>query len=111
MGYAFGELVRNGGHIESVTQLLLLRSVAAPGGHAAWTGLACAGLFAISGSQRRWVGWTRFLVVFAGVVILHATWDSLATNNGYFVVGGVSFSLLMAVTWYLHHHEVAQSPA
>jgi RsiW-degrading membrane proteinase PrsW (M82 family) len=111
MGYAFGELVRSGGHIGSVTQLLLMRSVLAPGGHAAWTGLACAALFAIGSSRRRWFGWARFFVVFIGVVVLHATWDSMATDNGYFVVGGASFILLMAVTWYLHRHEVARSPA
>jgi len=94
-----------------VTQLLLMRSVLAPGGHAAWTGLACAALFAIGSSRRRWFGWAQFFVVFIGVVVLHATWDSVATDNGYFVVGGASFILLMAVTWYLHRHEVAQSPA
>jgi RsiW-degrading membrane proteinase PrsW (M82 family) len=110
MGYAFSELVGSGGHLESVTQLLVLRSVTAPGGHAAWTGLACAALFAIRSSKRRWVGWARFFIVFACVIVLHATWDSLATNNGYFVVGGISFSLLMAVTWYLHRHEEVQSP-
>jgi RsiW-degrading membrane proteinase PrsW (M82 family) len=111
MGYAFGALVVSGGHLGSVTQLLLVRSVAAPGGHAAWTGLACAALFAIRGSRSRWLGWARFFIVFAGVIVLHATWDSMTTNNGYFVVGGASFILLMAVTWYLHRHEVAQSPA
>jgi RsiW-degrading membrane proteinase PrsW (M82 family) len=109
MGYAFVALVQSGGHLGSVNELLLVRSLAAPGGHGAWTGLACAALFAIRSSRRRWVGWARFIVVFAGVVVLHATWDSLASDHGYFGVGGVSFILLMTVTWYLHRHEVAQS--
>jgi protease PrsW len=105
MGYAFAALVASGGQLDSVTRLLLVRSVTEPGGHAAWTGLASAALFAIRGSRRRWLGWLRFLIVFAGVVALHATWDSLATDKGYLVVGGVSFFLLMATTWRLYHHD------
>ncbi|MDQ1669946.1 MAG: protease PrsW [Actinomycetota bacterium] len=109
MGYAFVELVRSGGQLGSVTQLLLLRSVTEPGGHAAWTGLACAALFSIRTSSRRWLGWLRFFAVFLGVVALHATWDSLATETGYLLVGGASFAMLMIVTWYLHRHDVARS--
>jgi hypothetical protein len=33
------------------------------------------------------LGWARFIVVFAGVVILHATWDRLASDDGYLAVG------------------------
>jgi RsiW-degrading membrane proteinase PrsW (M82 family) len=105
MGYAFAALVASGGQLDSVTRLLLVRSVTEPGGHAAWTGLASAALFAIRGSRRRWLGWLRFLLMFAGVVALHATWDSLATDKGYLVVGGASFSLLMATTWRLYRHD------
>jgi RsiW-degrading membrane proteinase PrsW (M82 family) len=105
MGYAFAALVASGGQLDSATRLLLVRSVTEPGGHAAWTGLASAALFAIRGSRRRWLGWLRFLLVFAGVVALHATWDSLATENGYVAVGGASFILLMATTWHLYHHD------
>lgn len=107
MGYAFAALIASGGQLDSVTRLLLVRSVTEPGGHAAWTGLACAALFAIRGSRRLWLGWLRFLLVFAGVVALHATWDSLATDKGYLAVGGASFSLLMATTWYLYRHGSA----
>lgn len=102
MGYALAALLQSGGNLDSVTQLLLVRSLTAPGGHAAWTGLACAALFAIPGSRQRWLGWLRFLAVFAGVVWLHATWDNLANNRGYLVLGAVSFLLLMAATWWLH---------
>ena len=80
----------------------LIRSVTEPGGHAAWTGLACAALFTIGRSRSRWFGWLRFLVVFAGVVWLHSSWDSLADNRGYLIVGTSSFILLMAATWWLH---------
>jgi protease PrsW len=102
MGYGFVALLRSGGNLEGVTELLAVRSVSEPGGHAAWTGLAAAALFAIRGSRRRWLGWLRFLAVFAGVVWLHATWDRLGTEQGYLIIGAVSFGLLMATTWWLY---------
>ena len=105
MGYSFATLAASGGHLDVVTRILLLRSVTEPGGHAAWTGLACAALFAIQGSRRRWLGWLRFAAVFTGVVVLHAIWDSQATYMGYLVVAGFSFSLLMATTWWLFRHS------
>jgi RsiW-degrading membrane proteinase PrsW (M82 family) len=102
MGYAFVTLIRSGGNLDSVTQLLLVRSISEPGGHAAWTGLACAALFSIRASRRRWLGWLRFAAVFAGVIWLHSTWDALASNRGYLVLGTGSFVLLMAAAWWLH---------
>jgi RsiW-degrading membrane proteinase PrsW (M82 family) len=111
MGYSFVALLASGGQLDSVTQLLLVRSVAAPGGHAAWTGLACAGLFAIRDSRRPWLAWLRFLGVFAVVIALHAMWDRLATGHGYLLVGGASFVLLLAVTWYLHRNTVPRAAA
>lgn len=111
MGYAFVALVRGGGQLGQTTQLLLVRSVTEPGGHAAWTGLACAALFAIRTSRRTWLGWLRFVLVFAGVVALHMTWDSLTSQNGFVVVSGVSFIGLMATTWYLHRRPAPLAPA
>lgn len=105
MGYAFVALLHAGGQLEPVTVLLMLRAVASPGGHGAWTGLACAALFAIRTARRRWLGWLRFLLVFAGVVGLHATWDSTASGYGHLVVAGVSFIVLIVVTWRLHRAE------
>ena len=102
MGYGFVALLQSGGSLEGVTELLAVRSVFEPGGHAAWTGLAAAALFAVRGSRRRWLGWLRFFAVFAGVVWLHATWDSLGTERAYLTLGAVSFGLLMAATWWLH---------
>jgi len=102
MGYAFVALLHADGNLAPVTGLLLLRAVASPGGHAAWTGLACAALFAAHRARHRVLGWLRFLLVFAGVVALHATWDSTVDGAGHLVVGTLSFLLLVAVTWRLH---------
>ena len=102
MGYAFVTLLHAGGNLAPVTGVLVLRAIASPGGHAAWTGLACAALFAAHRARHRVLGWLRFLLVFAGVVTLHATWDSTVDGAGHVIVGAVSFLLLMAVTWRLH---------
>lgn len=102
MGYAFVQLIRTGGNLEPVAQLLTVRAVSSLGGHAAWTGLACAALFAIGGTRPRWLGWSRFVLVFAGVAALHAQWDSTAGGPGYVEVAVLSFVLLLAVTWWLH---------
>jgi hypothetical protein len=53
------------------------------------------------------LGLARFVAVCAGVILLHATWDRLASDDGHLGVGGVSFILLMAVNWYLHRRDVA----
>lgn len=111
MGYAFVSLLVPGGSVQQVTDVLTLRALAAPGGHAAWTGLAAAALFAVPGAHSRWWGWVRFLLVFALAVALHATWDSTATGHGYLVVGAVSFLLLLAVTWRLHRANPSDETA
>jgi hypothetical protein len=41
---------------------------------------------------------SAFLLTFAGVVGLHAIWDSTASGHGYVVVGVASFPLLLVVT-------------
>lgn len=110
MGYGFVALVRSGGQLDTVTQLLLMRAIAAPGGHAAWTGLTCAALFAVRGSRRPGLAWLRFLFVFAGAVVAHTSWDNLTSSYGYFLIGGGSFIVLMVVTWYLRRHA-SETPA
>jgi RsiW-degrading membrane proteinase PrsW (M82 family) len=111
MGYALVALLQQGGTLDAVTHVLVIRSVSEPGGHAAWTGLACAAVFSIPGSARRWLGWLRFLAVFAGVVWLHATWDSLTASLDHLLIAAGSFVLLMAATWWLHRDRPQHAPA
>lgn len=102
MGYAFVTLLGVRGHLEPVAQLLMLRAVGSLGGHAAWTGLGCAALFAVRSARNRTLGRARFLCVFVGMVALHADWDRSSNGSGYLAVGGISFVLLMGVAWWLH---------
>jgi RsiW-degrading membrane proteinase PrsW (M82 family) len=105
MGYAFVTLLSAGGSLQPVTDILMLRAVASPGGHAAWTGLAAAALFSVSRAGHRWWGWLRFLLVFACAISLHAAWDATANGHGYLAVAALSFLLLLAVTWRLHRAQ------
>lgn len=97
MGYAFVTLLRSSGSLPAVTQLLLLRGALSPAGHMAWTGISAAALWQAADD-----GWTpaalrRFLLVFVGVVLLHAAWDGIGTLPAYVVIGVLSLGLL-AVT-------------
>jgi RsiW-degrading membrane proteinase PrsW (M82 family) len=102
MGYAFVALLQTGGHLQLVDNLLLTRAIASFGGHAAWTGLACAAFFAIRCSRYRWLGLLRFLATFVGVVCLHALWDADAGGHGYLAVGATGLVLLAVPAWWLH---------
>jgi RsiW-degrading membrane proteinase PrsW (M82 family) len=110
MGYAFVTLLEARGNLQPVTDVLMLRAVSSPGGHAAWTGLAAAALFAAPHARRRWWGWVRFVLVFACAIALHAAWDSSASGHGYLFVGALSFLLLLAVTLWLHRERPVVEP-
>jgi protease PrsW len=105
MGYGFVTLLQDGGHLQPVTDVLMLRALASPGGHAAWTGLAAAAFFPADGMRRRRRGWLRFLLVFTSVVFLHSIWDATAGGHGYLLVAVVSFVTLLVVTWRLHRAQ------
>ncbi|XVQ06542.1 PrsW family intramembrane metalloprotease [Spirillospora sp. CA-255316] len=106
MGYAFVTLLHTQGDLLSVTHLLILRGLAEPGGHAAWTGLVTAALVAVRTSRHRVLARLRFALVFVGVVVLHALWDGTA-GNGYLVIGALSLAALLLVAWRLDHHRTA----
>jgi RsiW-degrading membrane proteinase PrsW (M82 family) len=103
MGYAFVVLLSTHGQLAPVVDVLALRAVGSLGGHAAWTGLACAALFGIFNARSRMLGWLRFVAVLAGVVTLHAAWDTAARAGGHgdLAIGLLSFGLLMGATWWL----------
>jgi RsiW-degrading membrane proteinase PrsW (M82 family) len=101
MGYAFVELLRAHGELGPVADLLLLRAVSSLGGHAAWTGLACAALFGVRGASSKIRALLRFAATFAAVVLLHATWDTVLTGPWHIAIGLLSFGLLLTLAWRL----------
>ncbi|RZS91031.1 RsiW-degrading membrane proteinase PrsW (M82 family) [Motilibacter rhizosphaerae] len=92
MGYAFTALLQTQGDLGAVDQVLLLRGLLSPAGHAAWTGLACAALYRRP-VEPRYSLW-RFVATFALVVVLHGLWDSRSDWWWYLGVGAVSLGLL-----------------
>jgi RsiW-degrading membrane proteinase PrsW (M82 family) len=84
MGYGLVSFVRAGGDINILEQVLLVRGIISPVGHAAWTGLVCAVMWRERqrGKQGRFV--LAAFIVFIVAVILHALWDlsnSLASST------------------------------
>jgi RsiW-degrading membrane proteinase PrsW (M82 family) len=98
MGYGLTALLQSHGHIGYVEQLLFVRGVLSPAGHAAWTGLVCATLW----RARLYPGPRAAVAVaaaFVVAVLLHATWDSLSSVRAEALVGAVGFALL---AWRIH---------
>jgi RsiW-degrading membrane proteinase PrsW (M82 family) len=94
MGYGFVTLLRSGGNVGALEDVLLLRGVLSPAGHAAWTGLASTALFRAWSSR----GQGRTGAAFAGtlllVVMLHGLWDGLGSLVGHALIALVSLGLL-----------------
>lgn len=102
MGYGLIALLQSQGSIDALEEVLLVRGLLSPVGHAAWTGLVCAVLW----KQRTKTGKSFqpvVLSVFILVVAMHAVWNIVSTFNqvyliyiGYAVVGSISLTLLIS---------------
>jgi protease PrsW len=93
MGYGLQMLLASGGDIGEVERLLFVRTLLAPAGHGAWTGLVCALLW------RAWARPTagRVAAAIGGYLLastLHGLWDGATTTWMQIAVGVVSLALL-----------------
>ncbi|HET7478123.1 MAG TPA: PrsW family intramembrane metalloprotease [Rubrobacteraceae bacterium] len=100
MGYGFVTLLQSKGNLGALDEVLLLRGLTSPAGHAAWTGIVCAVLW----RERVKAGHARLdrrvVGAFLTAVILHALWDTFAGVRSATLAGylGVEFlSLLVAL--------------
>lgn len=101
MGYALVSLIESGGNIGTLEEVLLIRGLLSPAGHAAWTGLICATLW----RQREQTGrliTANTVIIFILAVGLHALWNITSFSNSTFinyagpvVIGGISLILLL----------------
>jgi RsiW-degrading membrane proteinase PrsW (M82 family) len=92
MGYGLTALLLSNGDIGHVEQLLFVRTVLAPAGHGAWTGLVCAMLWR---ARNRPSTWPAVPAAFVTVVLLHALWDAAQHPWQQAVIAAVSLSLLL----------------
>lgn len=101
MGYGLVALIQSQGSVGTLQQVLLIRGLLSPVGHAAWTGLICATLW-----RRRELSGKLFhpavIGAYAVAVILHTLWDVAGSSNiafvayaGYIIVGAISLTLLI----------------
>ena len=91
MGYGLTALLASGGDIGHTEQMLFVRTVLAPAGHGAWTGVVCAMLW----RARERSAWATVPVAFVAVVLLHALWDASRHPWHQAIIAAVSFTLLM----------------
>ncbi|MDB5161182.1 MAG: hypothetical protein JWO96_562 [Candidatus Saccharibacteria bacterium] len=106
MGYGLVALLISQGNITATFQTLLFRAMMAPAAHIAWSGLLGGALwrakYSPEGGRLR-----QFFFTFAGVVLLHALWDSVTFILGYVVLGIVSLSWLIRRV----HHAAGRTAA
>jgi RsiW-degrading membrane proteinase PrsW (M82 family) len=101
MGYGLVALVSSQGDVTALENVILVRGLLSPAGHAAWTGLICAVLWRERARKDSNLFYLRVLAVFILAVVLHALWDivnslSVATVEQLFivVVGNVAIAVI-----------------
>ena len=75
MGYGLVSFVQSQGNIDILQQVLIIRGLLSPAGHAAWTGFICAVLWRERENKGRMVINFAVARAFFLAVFLHATWN------------------------------------
>ncbi len=94
MGYGLVALIQSNGRLGPAEEVLLVRGLLSPIGHAAWTGLVCAALWRAVASPRPIRAWPPVVAAFATAVLLHGLWDSTDSTVARVAIGAVSGTLL-----------------
>jgi len=94
MGYGFVTLLQSQGNLAALDEVLLVRGLMSPAGHAAWTGLVCAVLWRERLRAGRAVLNGKVIGAFATAVVLHVLWDTFNSLRGATFVGFLSLELL-----------------
>lgn len=99
-GYAFRFYLLSGGNINYLTEILLLRTWSALGGHAAWAAITGGGLVMAKGDMPfsfKLFTDIKFLKFFFIPVILHAIWDCPFMDSGVYVY--IKLAVLIVIAW------------
>jgi RsiW-degrading membrane proteinase PrsW (M82 family) len=101
MGYGLVALIQSKGSVGALEQVLLIRGLLSPAGHAAWTGFLCAVIW--RERERRGHGLFSLSVIGAFVlaIVLHTLWDAInslgATTAGgliIVIIGNIAISAI-----------------
>lgn len=118
MGYGMTSLIQAHGQIANMQQVLVVRGLLSPAGHAAWTGLVCAALWRKREHSHRFLN-LSVIGTFLLAVLLHTLWNvaSLSNTNtpagltyavlGFFAVGAFSLILVMSRFRSVRKHALA----
>jgi len=82
MGYGLVTLIKSQGNIGLLEDILLVRGVLSPAGHAAWTGLVCAVMWRERIKKAHFVLNFAVIGTFIVAVALHAMWDIVNSLGG-----------------------------
>ena len=92
-----------GGGIGDLQEVLIIRGLLSPLGHAAWTGLICYAIWHYRGQGKKQV--LMPLAYFLMAIFLHTLWNFISSRNealiifpSYIVIGGFGLSLML---WHL----------
>ncbi len=115
MGYGMVAFIKSQGDVGVLQEVLLVRGLVSPLGHAAWTGLVCSVLWGTR--QRTGRSLTGgVLTAFLTAVFLHAAWDIVGTFSstaityvGYAVIGGISLTLIIRQLSSARRHSLAEA--
>jgi RsiW-degrading membrane proteinase PrsW (M82 family) len=75
MGYGLVSFINAKGDINVLDQVLLVRGLLSPVGHAAWTGLVCGVLWRERQRKKPGLFGLATFTAFVAAVILHTLWD------------------------------------
>jgi protease PrsW len=105
MGYSLSALLSPFTQISDLEQLLIMRGIVSPLGHAAWTGLVCGAIWHYQDQGRKLP--LMAVVFFLLAVALHFAWDMVAGLDSVYIVypafiiiGGLG---LFFIFRHLHH--------
>ena len=87
MGYGMTAAIDSGGDIASVSQILLIRGLLSPAGHAAWTGIVTSVMWRERERHGRGILSPTVLLAFAEAILLHFLWDFVNSLAGTTVIG------------------------